>query len=101
MLDILFDIITRDIVMADDDFATTVNPSVQNGGNLLFSRCANITQPMSGIGMEDVVNSNSGKATFELNRWKQMAALDGATLATWTATTSQDGIDFKTNQSYL
>lgn len=101
MNDLLFDIVTRELVMADNDLVTTSNPSVQNGGILLFSRCAFINNPMIGVGMEQTIGGSPANATFELNRWKQQAIADGATLATWNASYPNGNLTFETNQSYL
>lgn len=106
MQDILFDIITREVVMfkeatPTEDMKLTSNPSVQNGGILLFSRCANVTNPIPGIGMEQVMNGNSYNATFEMNRWKQQCLADGATLATWNGVTENNVLKFTTDQSYI
>lgn len=97
MLDIVFDIITREIVMTGSgvtsDFATTDNPSVQNGGILLRSKVAVLTNPMYGIGLpEQVMGSHASVVTAELNRWKAMCIKDGGTLAKWAATVSPQGV---------
>lgn len=86
MNDIAFDITTREIFMQKDDFLTTTNPSVQNGGILLYGRGMNPLLPMFGIGLiPEVIEGNTRDFTYELNRWQAMAILDGATLAKWTA----------------
>jgi hypothetical protein len=85
MFDILFDITTREIVMNNNDFATTANPSVQNGGIALYSRCANLRFPMFGIGVEDLMNGDMTKAAYEMNRWQVMTKNDGADIARWSA----------------
>jgi hypothetical protein len=108
MLDIEFDITTREVVTTappfsgNFDFATTDNPSVQNGGNILYSRCANPLAPMIGIGILEVMGSNNSKVAYEMNRWQAMTTNDGAVLAKWTATNTggnNTGIDIK--QDYL
>lgn len=71
--------------MKNNDFATTTNPSVQNGGILLYSRCANLGKPMAGIGMEEVMGADMSKTAYEMNRWQQMAKDDGAPVAKWSA----------------
>lgn len=83
MKDIEFDIVNREIVLSYNDFATELNPSVQNGGIMLNSRAANVEDPMAGIGLEEVINADMAKLTYEMNRWAQMCIDDGATLARW------------------
>lgn len=100
MLDILFDIKAREIVFANNDFATTTNPSVQNGGILLYARVFNNQAIMSGVGMIDVLNSKMDKVAFELNRWQAQAKLDGATLAAWTANNVGPDAIIETDISY-
>lgn len=108
MNDILFDIITREIVLTDSlfttdlDFKTTDNPSVQNGGICLFGRCINLSYPMFGIGMEEPMGANMNKMAYELNRWQTQVKNDGATVATWKAVYIQPNkADFETDISYL
>lgn len=106
MYDLQFDITTREIVLSDPlgseslDVVTTDNPSVQNGGILLYARCPNVVYPMFGIGIEDIMNTNSAAAAFEMNRWQQQAKLDGATIAKWTATTQGNEITLSQKISY-
>lgn len=102
MLDLKFDIVTREIVMQDGDFSLQSNPSVQNGGIALYSRADILSVPMFGIGVEDMVNAGMTKVTYEMNRWKTMVANDGATVAKWSAVTvagNQAGIQWEI--SYL
>jgi hypothetical protein len=107
MQDILFDITTREIVLIgagdNSDFETTGNPSIQNGGILLYSRGANIDLPMVGIGLiPDVINGPVSDFTFEMNRWRAQAIADQATLARWTPQKISSGaIASLTEISYL
>lgn len=108
MLDFLFDIIKREIVLSQGthgDFVTTVNPSVQNGGALLYSRGTNLRNLIAGIDINTIVNGGAGSPApaFELNRWKAQALNDGATKAKWTAGDVQFNADFQftTIISYL
>ena len=104
MFDIEFDITTREIFFNDGpsgDFISTTNPSVQNGGILLYARTPNLTNPILGIGIEQIMNSNSANATFEMNRWKAQAVTDGATIATWEGTQIAGGLDIKESVNYL
>lgn len=82
MTDIEFDVINREIVLAGNgDFSVTANPSVQNGGIILLSRCGIINSPMLGVGLEDVINAPTSKTAYELNRWQNQCVQDGATVA--------------------
>lgn len=102
MYDIEFDIVQREIIMDGNDFATTANPSTQNGGILLNSRCAFLSAPMAGIGLEDTINSSGTKLAFEMNRWKAQALNDSATICRWSAVTGQSGVpDVIMEISYL
>lgn len=102
MLDIAFDIVTREIVMENNDFATTTNPSTQNGGILLNSRCAFLGAPMFGIGLEDTINANGTKLALEMNRWKAQATKDGATIVRWSSKEDENGTpNVSMNISYL
>ena len=106
MYDILFDTVKRDIVMTGSgdtgDFATTTNPSVQNGGILLYSRCAVLTNPMYGIGVEQLMNAHPAVAVSEMNRWQAMCKQDGATLAKWSGSANAEDLFVETTQvSYL
>lgn len=85
MLDLNFDIVTREIVMKDNDFDTTVNPSVQNGGILLNSRGAFISNPMAGVGLENTINAIATILAREMNRWKAQVLNDGGTICRWNA----------------
>jgi hypothetical protein len=106
MLDIEFDIVTREVVLsaplgsASMDILTTPNPSVQNGGILLYGRCLNCVYPIFGIGIEDSINSNTSQAAFELNRWQQQCKIDGATFAKWAAKTNGANIEIAQKISY-
>ena len=105
MQDIYFDITQRDIDLdSTGDFVLTQDPSVQNGGIIQFSRCAFITNPMLGIGMESVVNTNSLKTSVEMNRWQNQAVNDGATIAQWSSNiiggSGYGTVNIKTQISY-
>ena len=89
MQDFLFDIVKREIVLSEGthgDFVLTNNPSIQNGDGLLYSRGANLRNPMMGVGIEELVNAGAGAdtSTYEMNRWKAQVALDGGK-GTWTS----------------
>lgn len=102
MQDLQFDIVTRELVMKNNDFVLTANPSVQNGGNLLYSRGANPLLPMFGIGLiPEIIEGNPKVLTYEMNRWKFQAIQDGATLAEWTATPSARNSTTLTDISYI
>jgi len=103
MKDIAFDIGTREIVMKNNDFATTANPSVQNGGIILMSKGANPRVPWKGIGLlPGIIEAASTVLTYDMNRWKAQVINDGATLAKWSAKVSSKGVaDFKTDINYL
>ena len=102
MDDILFDITTREIVLRNNDFDTTDNPSVQNGGILLYGRGMNPLLPMYGIGLiPEVIDGNTRDLVYELNRWQAMALLDGATLAKWSANGALYQGNFIVDVNYL
>lgn len=102
MQDLKFDIVTRELVMKNNDFVLTPNPSIQNGGILCYSRGANPLRPTFGIGLiPEVIDGNPKVLTYELNRWKFQAIQDGATFAEWTADPSARNSDVDTKISYL
>lgn len=101
MQDVKFDLVTREIVMKDNDFALQSNPSVQNGGIALYSRADNLRFPMFGIGVEDMMNAGMTKVAFELNRWKVMVRNDGAGIARWNASPFGTQVAISTEVSYL
>lgn len=100
MNDILFDVVTREMVMQNNDFAITSNPSIQNGGIIQYSRCSFLSTPMLGIGMEDLINSATVKTAYEMNRWQQQCKQDTATIAKWTATQTGQVIKINIQISY-
>ena len=101
MYDIFFDVTNRDIVYANGDFTTTTNASTQNGGIIELSRCAIFVNPMLGVGLEHTMNNNPSEAALQMNRWKQQATNDGATIATWTNTVNGDSsVNIQANVSY-
>jgi|ERR1035437_1207095 hypothetical protein len=103
MLDIKFDIVAREIIWLDTDpngFVLTDNPSEQNGGILQFSRAAILQSPISGIGIEEVINSGITKTTYEMNRWKNQAIADGATVANWKATPNANDVLIEVGINY-
>lgn len=100
MNDITFDIVNREIVLKNNDFEQTVNPSVQNGGILLYSRCANPVLPILGIGILEVINAGMSKVAYELNRWQSQAKDDGATIAGWKSNPVNGSADIITDISY-
>ena len=100
MFDLKFDIVTREIAWQNNDFVIEENPSEQNGGIILYSRAAIIQSPISGIGLEQVINSGLNKTTYEMNRWQQQVKQDGASVATWSATTEGNEVKINTTVSY-
>lgn len=95
--DIVFDPILRDIVFAPDgDFATTDNPSTQNGTILLEARCMNILQPQFGIGFNSqVLGGDTSQAAFQLNRWvSQISQDNGNGRASWKRKSNPPNIQF-------
>lgn len=106
MQDIEFDIITRECFLTipgdlGSDLKITNNASVQNGGILVYARTPNITNPIPGIGIEQIMNSNNSNTTFEMNRWQAQAKVDGATIATWKGIPVPKGLDITFNVDYL
>jgi hypothetical protein len=88
---------------ANSDFEMTNNPSVQNGGNLLYSEGANPLAPMFGVGLiPEVIGGPVPDFVVEMNRWVSQALLDGATLSRWsTKPVNGNNISMLTEVSYL
>lgn len=101
MNDIKFDVVTREIVMKNNDFDLTDNPSVQNGGIIMYSSCANPEKPMVGIGILEIIGANGSKEAYEMNRWQAQVKADGATIASWQSKQNNQGsADIYTYISY-
>lgn len=104
MEDIEFNIITREIdftgVGNNSDFTLTQNPSVQNGGIIMYSRAANIYLPIFGIAVEQFINGNQTNAAKELARWKQQVVQDGGK-GTYTSVPNVNELDFDLKVDYL
>lgn len=84
MKDIWFDISTREIRMKNNDFSTTDNPSVQNGGIIECGKGINPEQPQLGVGiLPGIQGGPVDRFVYEMNRWKAQCIEDGATLAYW------------------
>ena len=77
MSDLLFDIETRELVITGGDLTETDNPSTQNGGIILNSRCAIFQYPALGIGLEQIISSQGSVTAYELNRWANQVKSDG------------------------
>ena len=104
MEDILFDIVTREIVITgqgdNSDFELTQNPSVQNGGIIMYGRGFNIYSPIYGIAVQEFLNGNMTNAAVQLARWKQMVQADGGK-GTYVSSPNPREIDFKIDVDYL
>lgn len=100
MNDLLFDIVTREVVIKANDFETTVNPSVQNGGILLYSRCSNLSAPMVGIGILEIINGPLSRMVFEMNRWQQQLVNDGGR-GKWSSKPIAGAQEIDTQVNYL
>lgn len=109
MKDLAFDFTTRELIMkgqlndGSQDLTTTDNPSVQNGGILLISRCDRLSNPMLGVGLDvQEMNSSGVNMAFEVNRWQAECLNDGATLAKGEVTfKAAKEADLKIEISYL
>lgn len=100
MNDILFDIVNREIVLKKNDFELTANPSVQNGGILLYSRCGNPDLPMLGVGIIEIIGAGGSKEAYEMNRWQAQTLGDGASIAKWKAVNPAGQADIGIMVSY-
>jgi hypothetical protein len=100
MYDIFFDISTRDIIYANGDFVTTTNASTQNGGIIEQSRCAILVNPMLGVALEDTINSHPQEVVTEMTRWKQQCLNDGAKVANWSNTITNNKVNIQVQVSY-
>lgn len=103
MEDILFDLVSREIVFSgsgnNSDFDLTQNPSVQNGGVIMYGRAFNIYQPIYGIGVEEFMNGNMTNAAAQLARWKQQVQADGGK-GSYTSKPIPNDIDFTIDVEY-
>lgn len=102
MKDILYDIKKRDVVMtANNDFATTDNPSVQNGGLLLLARANNIKNLIMGIGINQIRGGTVAQAAYEMSRWKQQVKEDGGRGTVNTTSDGEGNVSFTWGVNYL
>ena len=83
MIDIEFDILTREAVTAKGDFFETSNPSVQYGGILCYAHAFNVYIPILGVEFGNTLGGSESDAVYLLNLWKQQATADGAKIANW------------------
>ena len=103
MLDLAFDIETREVQTENGDFQIAENPSIQNGGILLYSQNALILNPTLGIGINGVIGSPVSKVAYEMNRWKKQAMDDSAKNASYTITNDSNdyaNVEIKFDISY-
>ena len=102
MQDIEFNTITREIEFENGDFKLTENPSIQNGGIIKDSTCANIYFPTIGIGInENLINSPIEKVDYLMKLWQQQCRQDGATAADYKLTQNVSDINIEIDVSYL
>lgn len=98
MIDIAYDIVTGDMVLADDgDVATTNNPSVQYGYTLLNARAFNMSIPGAGVGFaSEIYGADQTEMATELNRWVQQVESDGGD-ASWSTTLGTEPFSWDVN----
>jgi len=83
MNDIGFDIEKREVILKDGDFFIADNPSVQNGGIILETKNAFVSNPTLGVGILGVMGAPVSQVSFEMNRWKSQCLNDGAKKASY------------------
>ena len=88
MSDIKFDIETMELVIENGDFVLELNPSVQNGGLILYTKNAFLIYPLLGIGINSMRNLNQSQIQKLLYKWQSQVVADGANSAL--ATVSQN-----------
>lgn len=86
MIDLEFDINTRDLRIENGDFVMTSNPSVQNGSILKEARCVSPLNAVYGIGLMESINSPVSVLVYEMNRWISQVKKDGAKIARFDVT---------------
>ena len=102
MIDIAFDITTREIQFENGDFKLTENPSIQNGGIIKDGTCVNIYFPTIGVGInENLINSPIEKVDYLMKLWQQQCRQDGATAADYKLTQNVSDINIEIDVSYL
>lgn len=77
MTDLSYNIETQDWDFVDGDFVVTDNVNVQNGGIILYFRAFNSSDPILGIGINQVRGSSILQTNYEFNRWKNQVNQDG------------------------
>ena len=83
MRDLQFDIINREVTLANGDFTLIDNPSVQNGGIIQFGQGFNNHFPTIGVGFNNIIGNNSNEVAYLMNLWQQQCKKDGAKIAEW------------------
>ena len=101
MTDLLFDPVTRDLVIKDGDFVVTDNPSIQNGEVMKNAHAFSTRNPIYGIGLERVINSGLSTVNFEMNRWQAQCLQDKATKASFKASQNNNITDIEIQISYV
>jgi hypothetical protein len=86
MLDLFFDINTRDLRIENGDFAMTTNPSVQNASIIKEARCFSLFGPAYGVGLMESINSPVSVLVYEMQRWEDQVRKDGAVIARFNVT---------------
>ena len=91
MTDLLYNLDTMDISIKNGDFEINNDVSQQNAGLILQTEHDYLLNPLLGIGIENVINSNFNVLEFELNRWKTQVLNDGAIEASWSINKDVNG----------
>ena len=93
MNDIFFDITTMELVIKDGDFVLNPNPSVQNGGLILYTKNAFLNTPLLGIGINSMRNLSKNDNLKSLYTWQQQVIADGAESASATQTPNSKNLN--------
>jgi len=89
MKDFVYNIETQDWDIQDGEFVFADEVSDQNGGIILLARAFNSSNPILGIGINQVRGGSVLQANFEMNRWVQQVRDDGGKAAVSTKTDAQ------------
>ncbi len=99
--DIKFDVEIFDCPLVDGDFQLEANCSTQNGGNLLYSQCAILTNPIWGVGInQEIMNNDPTFAAEQMNRWKKQVNSDGGQANWQSIPVKNKTFEFTVNVNY-
>ena len=97
MADLKWNTEKNDIAIENGDFILQDKLNVQNAFLFLFTKNCFLTNPLIGVGIDKLVNSNYADLESKLNEWKKQVISDGAKTATFKI---ENDLNFTVNAIY-